>query len=328
MSVDTWRSAEFHDEVRAWVGERLEHRGVGLTGEWTQPHARPWSSAIRLGTTAGAVWFKVDGPGTRHEPALLRVLAEKVPGLVPDVLAVSTDRGWSLTGDAGPTLREALSPPESFPVWEHVVREYAAAQVQLVTARDAVLGAGVAEVSPATLPQLARGLLAELGRQPVQDGGLTTEQARSLEAHLARLDDWCAELLASPVADSVQHDDLHSGNVCRGGSPAAARVIDWGDASWGSPLGTMLCTLASLADAAGTASSHSAPVLRVRDAYLEPFTTYAARPELVHLTDLAVRTGCVVRALSWRAALLGVPASAQEEWEFPVRSWLLELPHR
>ena len=172
-------------------------------------------------------------------------------------------------------------------------------------------------MSPATLPPLTRDLLDELGRRPVADGGLTRVEGERLATLLPRLDDWCAELDASSVPDSIQHDDLHSGNVCWAGSPPTATVIDWGDASWGCPLATMLCTLASLSDAAA--------VLRVRDAYLEPFTASASHADLVHLVDLAVRAGCVTRALSWRAAMLHGPPAGHAEWGFPVRSWLLEL---
>ena len=67
-----------------------------------------------------------------------------------------------------------------------------------------------------------------------------------LEALLPAFDGWCAELAAMPVPDSLQHDDLHSGNVCWPGN-GSARVIDWGDASWGCPLGTMLTTMRSVA---------------------------------------------------------------------------------
>ena len=67
MSVARWTTTAFHDEVRAWVAERLADRGMTLTGEWEQPHARPWSSALRFETSDGRVWFKVNGPGTVHE---------------------------------------------------------------------------------------------------------------------------------------------------------------------------------------------------------------------------------------------------------------------
>ena len=48
---------------------RLAPRGIRLTGEWAQPHARVWSSTIRFETTEGRVWFKVNANGTYSIPA-------------------------------------------------------------------------------------------------------------------------------------------------------------------------------------------------------------------------------------------------------------------
>ena len=80
MSESVWGSAEFHAQVRAWAATQVESHGARLTGALDQPHLRPWSSAIRLGTTAGPVWFKVNGAGTHHEPALLTLLADAGAG--------------------------------------------------------------------------------------------------------------------------------------------------------------------------------------------------------------------------------------------------------
>jgi len=324
VTVELWTSAAFHEEATVWVAEQLGPLGVRLSGESAHPHTRPWSTAVRYGSTAGPVWFKANGTGTAHEPALLRLLGERVPRLVPEVLAVSLDRGWSLTRDAGPVLREALDADESWTAWEGIARAYAAAQVELSGARDDVLAAGVPEVSPASLPELVRGLLAELSGRPTDRGGLDAEQADRLRSGLPRFDDWCDRLASAAVPDSVQHDDLHSGNVCWGGSVASARVIDWGDASWGTPLATLLTTTRSLAFHAGVAED-APQVLRVRDAYLEPFTAYADRDELLRLVGPACGTGHVGRALSWRAALQDAPASTEADMEYPVRAWLLEL---
>ena len=324
MSVEVWTSAAFHGEVEAWVRERLADLGIRPTGEWAQPHTRSWSSTISFETTAGRVWFKVNGAGTRHEPALVELLSELAPDLVPEVLAVCLDRGWSLTRDGGPLLREALAAEDSWQAWAGVLQRYAAAQVALSDARDAVLAVGVAEVTPATVPLLARGLIDELRAVPRDSGGLAADEARGLTQALPALDSWCAELGASPVPDSVQHDDLHSGNVCWGGSSDSARVIDWGDTSWGTPLATMLVTTSSIAGFAGLPDDDPA-VLRVRDAYLEPLTVWADRADLVRLVDLACRAGCVARALSWRAAMQGASVAQHAALDFPVRSWLLEL---
>ena len=86
--VALWTGHDFHREAEAWVREVLASRGVAPTGGWEQPHARPWSSAIRFETTWRPVWFKVNGAGTRQEPALLRMLAEAAP---PPLAWVITD---------------------------------------------------------------------------------------------------------------------------------------------------------------------------------------------------------------------------------------------
>jgi Phosphotransferase enzyme family len=146
---------------------------------------------------------------------------------------------------------------------------------------------------------------------------------------LPGLDEWCRELAGSAVTESLQHDDLHSDNVCWSGSVTTARFIDWGDATWGSPLSSMLATMNSIAFHAGVFPEgrpiDDPRVLRVRDAYLEPFTRYATRHDLVRHVGLARRIGCVGKALSYQAALGDASLGVHAEYEFPVRGWLLEL---
>jgi Phosphotransferase enzyme family len=323
MPVDLWTSETFVEEARAWVAAQVRPLGLVLTGEWEQPHARPWSSAIRFETDGGRLWFKVDGPGIRHEAATVDVLSELVPDLVPPVLAADHERAWLLNRDAGPVLRATAPAEELWGPWEGIVARYAEAQILLSRHRDALLAAGAPEASPATLPGQARAVIADLAGRAPADGGLTVEETASLEALLPLYDAWCAGLAASDVPDSIQHDDLHSSNVCWNGSVDGARIIDWGDASIGSPLATMLCTLNSLAFHAGCDVADPR-VLRVRDAYLEPFTTFAAKDDLVELVTLARRTGAVTRALSYQHAFDGEPRSAEEAADWPVRGWLLE----
>ena len=316
MSVQAWTSQEFHDGAREWVERQVRSFGLELADGWTQPHVRHWSSTIRVTTSTEPLWFKVNGVGTRHEAAVVQQLCARVPELVPEVLAVDTGRGWSLSRDAGPMLREVLSADRSGDAWEAVLTRYADAQVRLTGAADALLAAGLRDVSPATVPVLARELLEDLATVPVPEGGLSAEDVVRIQRVLPRLDDWCAELAGSGVPDSIQHDDLHSGNICWDVASGTGRVIDWGDASWGFPLGTMLVTLNTVP---------ATQALRLRDAYLDAFTRYADRARLVRCVDLARRTGCVAKALAWRAALLDVPLRDQEELDFPVRAWLLEL---
>jgi len=329
MSVELWSSPAFVEEAAAWVAEVCAGHGLTPTGEWEQPHCRVWSSAIRFETDGGRVWFKVNSSGTEHEAGLVDVLGRLVPGLVPDVLGADVSRSWSLTRDGGPMLRTVASPDELWGHWETLLPRYAEAQLALAAHRDELLATGVSAVGPAELPGLFRMLLDELTVRPPEQGGLTAEQAAGLATTLPEYDAWCAELAASPVPVSIQHDDLHSANVCWNGSMETARIIDWGDASVGHPFGTMLATLNSIAWHAGVFGEDSSiddpRVVRVRDAYLEPFTRYADRAELVEMVTLARRTGAVTRAMSYQHAFAGEPRAAEAAEDWPVRGWLLEL---
>lgn len=323
-NTSTWSSEAFLSVISAWVAGAADEAGVVLTGEREQPHVRPWSSAVRFGAEDGDLWFKVNGPGTRHESGLLSVLAQLEPGIGPSVLASDPARGWSLMRDAGPILRTVAPPEGQWDLWPAVLARYAEAQVRLAEHPEAVLATGLPLVTPRNLPFRLRELVGELGAVAPDDGGLTTEERLRLESRFEEYDDWCSELEHSGIPSSLQHDDLHSGNICWSGSPGSARMIDWGDASWGHPLGAMLVTLNSIAWFAKV-ELDDPRVRAARDAYLEPFTRYAVHRELVRYTDLARRTGCVTRALSYRAALVGEPLDTHRERDFPVRGWLLEL---
>jgi Phosphotransferase enzyme family len=330
--VALWTSSAFIEDTRAWVAEQLAPRGIRLTGEWEQPHARVWSSTIRFETTEGRVWFKVNGNGTAYEAALVALLGELHPGLAPEVLTHDETRACSLTRDAGPVLRSVADPDALWAHWERLLPRYAEAQLALATQSSRLLNAGTPDRSPAQLPAEFGRLLSELAARPIEDGGLTAEQVGAL-ARVPGYENWCAELAASPIPDSLQHDDLHSNNVCWPGRPDdldSVRIIDWGDASIGHPFGTMLATLNSIAFHAGLLSDDRGlvddlQVLRVCDAYLEPFSGFGRREELLRWVTLARSTGCVSRALAWERAAQDAPRSVIAEHEFPVRGWLLEL---
>ena len=324
MGVAEWSSTAFQDQATDWVSSECARVGIELTGDRDHPHNRPWSSTISYETSAGRMWFKVNGPGTRHEPPLVAALSVLVPQLVPELVAVDLARGWSLLRDAGPVMRLTAAPEELWLTWERILVRYADAQLQLASAVPALLETGVPDLRPSNLPVAARQLIAELGTVSVDQGGLTEAERAALESRLPTYAGWCAELDGSGIPPTIQHDDLHSSNVCMDGSVERARIIDWGDASVAHPLATMLCTLNSIAFHA-ECEVDDPKVRRVRDAYLEPFTTYADRVELVRYVDLARRTGCVSRAVSYVAALEGEPASTHAEYDFPVRAWLRDI---
>lgn len=297
----------------------LDRHGLALRA-WTQPHVRPWSTVLRLETDDGAFWLKGNGRGTRQEAALLGALAALDLPATPRPLAVDAERGLSLLPDGGPTLREAgdgrAAPEHMVPI----LQAYAALQRASQEHVDSLLTTGIPDLRPERMPAELTAVIDWSEAHEVGGHRLSADDAARLRALLPAYADACAELAASGIGAALQHDDLHDANIFANGPV----VFDWGDACVGHPFGTMLATLNSLAYHHSLAADDPA-LLRVADAATEPWSDLASTAERRRLVSLAVRTGPLTRALSWRRALEGADEASRTEWGDGVDGWLLML---
>ena len=123
-----------------------------------------------------------------------------------------------------------------------------------------------------------------------------------------RLVEWCEELAAIGVPDSLDHADLHDGQILVAGA-GRYTFFDWGDANVGHPFCSLLVALERAAEEHG-----SEVMARLEDAYLEGWTGHTL-PDLRRAADLARRLSWLTRAGSWSrlfptAARLGDPERA------------------
>jgi hypothetical protein len=305
------------DETRWWAEDRLAERGVRVTGPWEEPRVRPWSTVQRVATNVGPVWCKSSAPGTAHEPALVAVLAG-LSDLVLAPLGVEPDRGWLLLPEGGPTLRHVRPGAEAVAEWERILPAYADLQRASAARVDDLLALGVPDDRPMRLPGLFEALLDD----PAVAGGLDEDVLPRLRGAASGLARRCEALASAGIAPTVEHGDLHDGNVLLAADGPV--VFDWGDAAVAHPFDSLLVTLRSAAHRLGVQTGD--PVLqRLRDAYLEPWTDGHDRQELRSLVDDALHVAPVARALSWRRALTAATPQALAEYGEAVPGWLTEL---
>ena len=324
-SLPRWLDTAWQAEALGWATAQLLGAGIRPTAAPVQEKARPWSTVFRIPTGAGLFWFKANAVGVGHEAALLAVLARRVPGQVLAPVAVDPTRHWLLMPDGGLTLRDVEGARTDLAAWERMLAEYAVLQRSLEPYVDELLAAGTPDGRPDRLPHTRAALLADrelvlLGRP----GGLTDEQHRDLLAAAPAYARTCAELAALGVPSTLQHDDLHDHNVFAAAEPGGPlRVFDWGDSVVGHPFGTLLVSLRVVVVLTGLAAG--APgLLRLRDAYLEPWTDAFDRPTLHEACRLALRVGGVLRADCYRRALLEATPAGRAEFGDGVAGWLLE----
>ncbi|MEU4238582.1 hypothetical protein [Actinoplanes sp. NPDC026619] len=311
MKANDWHDPAWVATAHDWIEAHLDAEPTGWIEEI---RVRPWSVTHRVPTAAGDRWFKANTPPCAYESPLASALAGWLPDAVLQPLAVDA-RGWLLSADAGPTLRDKIAAdPARWPLletWSDMLQAYAVLQRATATHADEMVALGVPDLRPPLLP----GHLKALVDDP--EVGAGAEVAVPFA-------DWCAELAADGLPATIQHDDLTDANVFPAG-PAGFRFFDWGDASVAHPFGSLLVALGFAGHVLDLGPGDPA-LLRLRDAYLEPWTDLAPATTLRQSASLACRVTRVSRSLAWQRALRDTAMPVDEDFRTAAAHWLAELP--
>jgi hypothetical protein len=270
-------------------------------GAIEQQHVQSWSTVMRVPVEDGDLWFKANAPPHAFEARLLVLLARIRPQSVPELVAVDTDRGWLLTRDGGVRLRELVRSSSDLGHWEKLLPVYAELQLASAPHVDELLNAGVPDERLAVLPTHLERLIGDpeallVGRPE----GLTAEEHERVRLRLSALTEACGRLAAYGIPETIQHDDFHDGNVfVRDGR---YRFFDWGDSCVSHPFHTLVVTMRAIAHRLQLTPG-GPELLRLRDAYLEPFSAHGTQEELREAVELAHATGTAARSLAWHRFL-------------------------
>jgi hypothetical protein len=326
-----WTEAAWVDTILSWARDRLESHGRTISGAVEQPHIRPWSTVFRIPTDSGVVWCKAEGPGTAHEARLLMAFAAWGVTNIVLPLDVDVERGWLLLEDGGPTLRQTRpdgTGDTDLAAWEAILAEYAGLQRSVEDRAEELLRLGVPDGRPAALADTLGGIV-EDDRWWSLVGPDDRAAADAGRQRLRGLGEWVAatagQLEGFGIAATIQHDDLHGGNIFVG--PAGTRIFDWGDAAVAHPFGTMVSTFNSVAYRLGT-EPDGPELMRLRDAYLEAWTDELPRTALDEALELALDLGRIGKSAAWARALTGAEPAALGDLGDAPAMWLVDLVER
>ena len=283
------RSKAWLHDVRSWIVEKTRADvDIEIVRE------RAWGVIVRATTADNVLFFKEPGPGGRHESVVVEDIAMRSPGLVPDIVAADHERSWLLMHDHGSPMWDSLAPEDQVAILEHVLPRYAEMQRTSRVLLDRWSVAGTPDRGIERLPALVDELLAGdawIGTLP-----LTSEQRSAIETTQRDLTRICEELRATSFASAIEHSDMHGGNVLIGrGTP---RVVDWGDSCISHPFASLFVVYQH-AVARSPQDGRRRSALRLRDAYLEPWSADASVSDLRRAFAYATWLGYVIRALNF-----------------------------
>ena len=290
-----------------WSTAALAGRGYTGVAAPDLVRRRSWSTLLRIPTAQGPVWAKANARGFAAEAALLELLGAVAAEHVLPLIASRPDDGWLLLPDGGEVLESAgLAGPIGnldSAHWVDLVRGYADLQRRMAAHLPELRDAGLPDCTPPTLADWYRQVLARADAEPHVRPLVASTWAR-LQALVDDTARWSAELGASRIPSSVEHNDLHSDNVFVG-TPAAPglRIFDWGDACITHPfIGLRRILLAAVDPAEQLEFPAGAAAEALLDAYLRcwlPDSQAEIPAELRRDVALATQLSFVVVAASW-----------------------------
>lgn len=242
------------------------------------------------------------------EVAIYDKLGDVAPDLLQPVWAADAEQGWLLSPDQGPVLRQFATPETVTSLTSAVLRRYARLQRASAKAVDLLADKGIARLEPHDLVR-------------------KWEAAGLDQAATTALADAADRLVTAGFPTTIQHDDLHLGNVFGDGSAAGAHdatIFDWGDAYLGHPLCSLLIPLR------GPTYFFDLPDDPDRDArliraYLTCWSDLGSSTALSAAVPDALLLARVGRVLGWRRALTHATDAEQREWNGHPQQWIDEV---
>jgi hypothetical protein len=310
-----WRSAEFVTEMAQWCRSVL-----GTEVRLEEVKIRCWSAVWRVLTDDGTYFAKQNCPGQAFEAALMDELARLTDRVVP-VTAVDRDRGFLLTPDQGPVLRESLGDSEA--TWTAVIREAALLQRELVAHVDVLARAGACRIGAAEAVAYAETRLEQYAALSAGDPrSLDAAAAERLRRVLPDLGRWVEQVLALGLPVTLNHSDLHSNNVFS--LPSGMRFFDFGDAVLSDPLAVLLATLSSMRFHLDCGPGDPR-LTRVADAAIEVWSDLAPAVEVRAALGPSLQLGKLARSESWARCLTNVTDEELAEFGDSAAYWLLDI---
>lgn len=300
-----WDRAGWRESVVAWIEESLAELGIEATGSVEHLRQRPWAAIALVPTAEGSVYFKADPPSESFEPALTHWLALRRPDVVPSVLRIDCERGWLLTRDAGTPLLEQIADPPDPTIWHDLLPLCAELQIELCASVDDLLALAVPDKR---MEQLAPAYGDLLSRWPLAATAPSQSQIDAL-----------VDGLGDTIPPSLAHEEFQDHNiVLRAGDPV---LIDWAEAAVEHPFCGLVNTFRGLVARWGLEPG-AQELLRLRDAYLEPWTKFAPLPQLIVIFELTYPLGMFCRAMTWDRLLTTLSESVRAEYASFVSAWL------
>ncbi len=315
-----WQQENWLLGIENWATTQLHQHNIKTISRPILIHSAPWSVVYKIFTNQVPFYFKALCPVLNHEPLLTQQLFHWQPGMIQPVLEIEPDKGWMLMPEGGTTLRQVLEQNPTLNYWKKILPAYARFQQAMIPHQQELLVLGVKDRSLAVLPGLVKRLAEE--RQALcigQPDGLSPADYEAFLGYLPKLKTKCEILSQFGIPETLQHDDLHDGNIFI--DQNGFKFFDWAESFIAHPFFTLVVTLRSIAYRFELEES-SPEIRELTDLYLKEWLDYAKWDGLQEAFELAMVIGRINRALTWHMVVSTLPEPDKSKEADAVPGWV------
>ncbi|MHB8624874.1 MAG: phosphotransferase [Aggregatilineales bacterium] len=301
-----WSHPGWFKTASTWMHDQITIQNYVLTKPIEQFKSWGISCLLRAQTDHGNLFFKVSTalPLFGNEPALLEALSKRYPDFVPAPFAIQIEQRWMLMQDFGTELRMA----STLERWETAMQRFGTLQVQATSAVEDLFAIGCLDRRLNVLAAQIDPLLNDMEVLAL----LTADELVQIRALAPRLKAMCSELAGYYVPYSLNHGDLHSGNI----TAQSLLFFDWTDACIAHPF---LDLSTVMKDVDESVSGGREPVL---NAYLNLWIDYEPMERLREMWKLAEPLGALHQAVSYQHIVAILEPTSKQELADGIPIWL------
>jgi len=314
-----WNSIGWHDVACDWISAQLALHGYTPLAPTTQQRAWGLSCTMKIGTDKGDVYFKATPPFMAHEGRIMRAVAERCPQLLPAPLAVDAERGWLLMSDYGGDM---LHECPNIARWEEALRTFSKEQVEQVENLSHWLSLNIPDRRLGRMVEMIDPLIASCeGMLAGGVNGLTDAEVDALHFLSMPLKLMCARLAQYAVPHTLVHGDLGGNILIR---DEGYTFFDWTDVCVSHPFFEMATISGAYFDESVLKDNPDAEI-RLRDAYLEPWTKLMPVEKLVEAFEASRPLGALHQTMTYMWILTNISPDARPELEGGLLHWVRNL---
>lgn len=312
-----WARFGWYKKATAWIYQQLDR--LGLTPLSPIEQLRSWSVScvMRVNTEIGYIYFKSLPNALYKDAFFTQTLASYYPEYFPKVLAVDSDNNWILMRDFGSNVLSGIT---DISVWEEALRLYAKIQISEANRVDTLLAFGWPDRRLDKLPSEIEFLLSDTEALVAGDYIILEDKdIEELRALIPQFKTMAEELASYNVPQTLVHGDFWAKNIVVNNNNYI--YFDWPTSAVSHPFFDIVNFLYIEKYVPDLPNVRT----RLRDVYLQEWTSYEPIERLIEAFELALTLGMLYQGITYYRIVSRLEPLARWELEFAMPLCLEKL---